>query len=140
TLDDDLAADPATAVDLAMPRIDVDTDLPLLGALEAIGLGSVISGDTLDPIAPGTEIGRAEHRAVRTVDESGTVAAAVTEVAGVTAAPPPPENTARMVVDRAFVLRIVHEATGWPLFIGVIAQPASPARPLPGTGDVPRES
>src|SRR5699024_10891297 len=63
TLDDDLAADPATAVDLAMPRIDVDTDLPLLGALEAIGLGSVISGDSLDPIAPGTEIGQAEHRA-----------------------------------------------------------------------------
>ena len=124
TLDDDLAADPATAVDLAMPRIDVDTDLPLLGALEAIGLGSVISGDSLDPIAPGTEIGQAEHRAVMTVDESGTVAAAVTEVAGVTSAPPPPENTARMVVDRPFVLRIVHEETGWPLFMGVIAQPA----------------
>lgn len=122
-LDDDLAGDPDTTVDLALPRIDVDTDLSLLEALEAIGLGSVISGDSLDPIVPGTEIGQAEHRAVMTVDESGTVAAAVTEVAGVTSAPLPPDNSAEMIVDRAFALRIVHEQTGWPLFMGIIARP-----------------
>lgn len=122
-LDHALAGHPDTAVDLALPRIDVDTDLPLLGALEEIGLGSVISGDSLDPIVPGTEIGQAEHMAIMTVDESGTVAAAVTEVAGVTSAPPPPPNSAEMIVDRPFALRIVHEETGWPLYMGLIAQP-----------------
>ena len=64
------------------------------------------------------------HRADVTVHEEGTEAAAVTGIAmRVSAVLPSPKAT--FVADRPFAFVVLHDATGSPLFEGVVGDPAA---------------
>lgn len=124
--------DQQTEVNVGLPLLELQTELGLTGPLSQLGLGDLFDDETADltgitqHAGDGEElfVGQAEHQAVLNVDEEGTVAAAVTELGiGVTSAPAPPE--AEMLIDRPYLLRIVHTETGWPLFLAVINDPGA---------------
>lgn len=110
-------------VDLALPTVDLRTGEDLVALLRNLGGSETVAGNDLSRIDPAVEIGQLAHQAVLTIDEEGTVAAAVTEIVGVTSAPADPPETVEMTVDRPFSLRIVHEETSWPLFMAAIFDP-----------------
>lgn len=120
---DDLAGDDRSSVELALPALDLETSQELVPLLEGMGYSELIAGNDLSAIDSAVEISQVAHQAVLTVDEEGTVAAAVTEIAGVTSAPVDPPETVEMTVDRPYTLRIVHQETDWPLFMAVINDP-----------------
>lgn len=119
-----LAGEGVDHVRLSLPKIDTAYDTSLNEALRELGLGVLFDevGD-LDGIAQDAVIADAAHQAVLTVDEEGTVAAAVTEIHGEAASAEIEPVVVEMTVDRPFALRIVHVETGWPLFLGVINSP-----------------
>ncbi|MGQ0775241.1 MAG: serpin family protein [Pseudonocardiales bacterium] len=106
-------------VDLFLPRWDFATDLNLLPAVQKLGLTDLDDFSGISPVGFGLD--QAVHRANITVDEWGTEAAAVTGLAFVESAPPPPQFVVR--ADRPFAFVIVHKPTGAPLFIGHVADP-----------------
>lgn len=122
-LDEDLAGEPDTPVELSMPALDLETSQELVPLLEQMGYTELIAGDDLSAIDPEVFLSQIAHQAVLRVDEEGTVAAAVSEVAGVTSAPVDPPEMVEMTVDRPYTLRIVHRETSWPLFMAVINDP-----------------
>lgn len=124
-VDDAFASDDRAQVDLKLPALDFESSLELAQVLEDLGYADVIQGNDLSGIGEAVEIGQVAHQAVLTVDEQGTVAAAVTEIVGVTSAPLHPPETVEMIVDRPFTLRIVHQETGWPLFMATIHDPSA---------------
>lgn len=105
------------AVQLAMPRWDFGSTVPLLPVLRRLGLTSL--GD-LPGIAPGAYVDDAIHRATITVDEHGTEAAAATGIAVATSMVTP-EVSIR--ADHPFSFAVVHTPTGAPLFAGSVADP-----------------
>lgn len=105
---------------VAVPRFRIDTSTGLLDALGRVGLTD-LSG--LEDITPGFTISDAIHRATITVDESGTEAAAVTGLAGVTSMPPQSQITFR--ADQAFSFVLMHQPTGIPLFTGTTTDPTA---------------
>lgn len=116
-------ADESTMIDLALPKWETATDLPLVKPLEQLGLTDIFSGAAdLSGIAPGLFVNDAIHRANITVDEQGTEAAAVTGIGVATSAP----ARAQVVrVDRPFAWAIVHEPTGTPVFAGHVVDPTA---------------
>ena len=111
-------------VELQLPRWNTSESLSLIKPLMQLGLSDAFGpGADLTGIAPGLFVQDAQHRAVITVDEHGTKAAAVTGIAvatsAVTGAP------IAMTVDRPFAWAIVHEPTGTPLFTGHVVDPTS---------------
>lgn len=125
TIGDELQGPAATDVQLLLPKVDVETSADLVPPLTELGLGILFSlpGADLTGIAPDLFVGGVGHQATLTVDEEGTVAAATTEVGVMTGSAPAPTEPAVMTVDRPFAVRIVHLETGWPLFLGVVADP-----------------
>ncbi|GAA4433278.1 serpin family protein [Georgenia halophila] len=119
---DEVLAGPATTqVRLRLPTLDLKTEAELREPLSELGLGPVFRpGADLSGIAPGVAVSGVAHQATVSVDEAGTVAAAVTEIPMVISAP---LVEAEMSVDRPFALRIVHVETGLPLFLGAINDP-----------------
>ena len=117
-----LRGEPAAQVSLALPKVDIDSSASLMESLARRGLEPVLAGDDLGGIAPGVSIDEVAQQALLRIDEEGTVAAAVTEVAGAMSAPVPLDEV-EMIVDRPFALRIVHVDTGWPLFQAVVNDP-----------------
>ncbi|NDK30954.1 serpin family protein [Nesterenkonia haasae] len=117
------ASQERTMVELALPAVDLQTGEDLVALLQDLGGPETVAGNDLSLIDPAVEIDQLAHQAVLTVDEEGTVAAAVTEIAGVTSAPVDPPEAVEMTVDRPFALRIVHEETNWPLFMAAIFDP-----------------
>jgi len=104
--------------DLTLPRWNVETDLgPAL-----TDLGFDIPGGDFSGIAPGLLIDEAIHAANITVDEQGTEAAAATAIGFLEAAP---GIDIAVQVDRPFLFVLRHDATGTPLFVGRITDPAS---------------
>lgn len=122
-VDEHLAGDEDTHVDLSMPALDLETSQELVPLLQQMGYAEVVAGNDLSAIDPAVFLSQIAHQSVLKVDEEGTVAAAVTEVAGVTSAPVEPPETVEMTVDRPYTLRIVHLETNWPLFMAVINDP-----------------
>jgi serpin B len=116
--------DPRCWVDLTLPRWNTGTTIALVPALRRLGVS-----DLFDPradisgIAPGLFVSDALQRAVITVTEYGTEAAAITGVAvttsGVSGAPIP------MLADRPFAWAIVHEPTGTPVYTGHVIDPTA---------------
>ena len=104
-------------VQLAMPRWDFGSTVPLLPALRRLGLTSLAD---LPGIAPGAYVDDAIHRATVTVDEHGTEAAAATGIA-VRTSMVTPEVSIR--ADHPFSFAVVHTPTGAPLFAGSVADP-----------------
>ena len=108
---------------LEVPAIAFD----LIPALQRLGVVAPF-GDDADfseiTDAARLRIGAVVHKAYIDVDEQGTEAAAATAVVMRTAAamrPPPPVT---MVADRPFLFAIIDTATGLPLFLGQVSQPA----------------
>jgi serine protease inhibitor len=105
-------------VDLRLPKWNAVSTIDLLPALARLGLSDV---EDLDGIAPGLQVSQAVHRAMITVDELGTEAAAVTGIAIASAGMAGSPTV--MNVDRPFVWAIVHEPTGTPIFTGQVSDP-----------------
>lgn len=124
-VDTAFAGEAETAVDLTLPRVDIETSEDLVSLLQGMGAVETVAGNDLSRIDPAVEISQVAHQAVLTIDEQGTVAAAVTEVAGVTSAPVEPPEAVEMTVDRPYLVRIVHKETNWPLFMAFIADPTA---------------
>lgn len=130
----DHALDQATPapLDLAMPVLDLQSELNLLDLFPALGVGSVRcedDGADLSGIAltPGELcVSQAVQQAVLKVDEEGTVAAALTEIAVAEASLP--VVTHSLHLDRPYLFTVSHTATGWPLFMAAVRDPR-PAAP-----------
>jgi serine protease inhibitor len=114
------------AVELRLPRWDLDTDIPLIPALQALGMHAPFDPGRADftGIADtGLWISDAIYRATITVDEWGTEAAAVTGIGFNDSGPPPPD--AVIHADRPFAFVIVDTQAHTPLFLGQVADPRS---------------
>jgi serpin B len=113
-------------VDLALPRWDFASNIPLREELIRLGIVTAFDRDRADlsgmsPVS--LYLAQAVHRATITVDEFGTEAAAVTAFAAAPTAAP--ITTTVVHADRPFAFAIVHVATGAPLFLGQVADPSA---------------
>lgn len=121
-LQQELAQDRTAPVILRMPVVDAKSKLDLMPYLRQhapAALGGGFGGIADEPLF----IDQAVQQGVLAIDEEGTIAAAVTELAFAMSGPaqPPIELT----VDRPYLVRIADSATGWPLFLAHIADPRS---------------
>lgn len=113
----------AEPLQVALPRLTMETDDTLTGALEAMGMGIAFDPNRADfshmvAPPPNAYIDFVKQNTYLKVDEEGTTAAAVTTVGmGVTSAPP------ALVVDRPYLLVIRERLSGTILFIGAIGDP-----------------
>lgn len=112
-------------VTLTLPKWRTSTGSDLNSALTALGAGVLFTdGADLTGIAPMLMVGQAVQRALISVDEKGTEAAAVTVVTLVPTSALDGEPKI-VVADRPFAWAIVHEPTGVPLFAGHVVNPAA---------------
>lgn len=116
-----------TMINVSVPKLDLISSAELTDALQRAGLTAVFV-----PSPPAlTYISKSEDLVVSTViqqgrfrlDEEGTVAAALTEVA-VRAASLPPEPTADFVADHPHIIFIKDKAVGWDLFQVLVNDPS----------------
>jgi serpin B len=113
-------------VDMYVPRWDFATTIDLGTVLPAIGLTVPFSGGAdFGGIASGLAISQAIHQANITVGEWGTVAAAVTAIAGVTSGRISPPDRVTFRADRPFVFAIVGGDNHVPLFVGRVTDPSA---------------
>jgi serine protease inhibitor len=118
-------------VTLSLPRFRVETQTDLTSALGGLGVRTAFGQDadfSGITTAEKLRISAAIHKAYVDVDEHGTEAAAATALVFRAAAmkkPPPPVE---MVVDRPFLFAITDTASGLPLFLGHVTNPALPTR------------
>lgn len=112
-------------VDFAMPRFTAKTSVDLTETLEAAGMPAAFtSAADFSGVTDDAElrIDSVQHKTFVQVDEQGTEAAAATGVdAHIVSAPVIPTVT----VDRPFLFVITDTATGAPLFLGRVTDPAS---------------
>ena len=118
---------PVPKVDLQLPKFSLDWGADLKPVLSNLGMEVAFDPRAADftriaDVSPERlYIGFVTHKAKLEVDEEGTRAAAVTGV-GIhltSVQPPPPE----FHVDRPFVLAIVDDKLGMPLFLGAVVNP-----------------
>jgi len=112
-----------TVVDLSLPRWDLGTSTSLVESLQALGVTDAFDDDA-DLSRMSTEdlvVDQMQHTANITVDEAGFEAAAVTGLAMVVSAPPPPEVVVR--ADHPFAW-VITDGTGAALFEGVVGDPS----------------
>ena len=115
-------------VEVVLPRFKIDSGVvSLMDVLDAsFGLGLIKreDGGFLE-IAdrPDLHVDSVLHRAVISVDEEGTEAAAATATFMKTRAMPRPPRVLKF--DRPFVFAIEHAATGRVVFAGVVADPSA---------------
>ncbi|MGW6914421.1 serpin family protein [Kitasatospora sp. NPDC054939] len=117
-------------VDLTVPRFRFETGGSLVPALRALGVNAAFDAADLSGIpAPGSKqpikVGDVVQRATVEVDEEGTVAAAGSAVVGEAGAAPAVQDPVRLRIDRPFVFLIRDTATGRPLFLGQVTDPAA---------------
>jgi len=121
-------------VDLQVPRFNATTDLPLLCALNALGIHRALSPDEADfsGMTENTKlfVGDAIQKAWIETSEKGTEAAAVTAivmqeevVSAIEALPPPPPVIFH--ADHPFMYLIRDTESGEILFMGRMVTPAS---------------
>jgi serine protease inhibitor len=120
---------------VAIPRFTLEGKIDLVPPLRALGMsapfaeGTVAFGGLFPPEALASVreayIGQATHRTFVEVNEEGTEAAAVTDIAMMSrsamAEPPPP---IRFTADRPFAAAIRDDRTGALLFVGQVADPS----------------
>ena len=114
-------------VDVVLPKFKIDSGVvELMDVLDAsFGLGLIKrEGGGFLGIAdrPDLHVDSVLHRAVISVDEEGTEAAAATAVIVAQRAMPRPARVLKF--DRPFVFAIEHAATGRVVFAGVVADPS----------------
>jgi len=114
-------------VDVRLPKLKMESRLPLRGTLTAMGMADVFAPGAADFSGITREsmffIMAVQHAAVVEVDEAGTVAAAATTTHGgcapATVTPPP----ATFHADHPFVFLIRDNRTGTVLFLGRVVDP-----------------
>jgi serpin B len=124
-----LAGATAEPVDVALPRLEMDVDLDLLGPL--VDLGFPLGG-AWPRLGEGLEIDRVVQAAYLRVDEEGTEAAAAT---GVGMAVSGRAAQRRVTFDRPFLLLLTDTATRSPLFLAVVNDPSACTTRGTGTGE-----
>jgi serine protease inhibitor len=112
-------------VELSLPKWDFQSDVPLTEILQAMGMRRAFSptaefGGISDT---GLLVDEVMHRADITVDEKGTEAAAVTGIMMMESAVPVQPGTV-FDADHPFAFAVMHDATGAPLFEGVVGDPS----------------
>lgn len=112
-------------VHVTMPKVDTRTTTELLPFLEQ-QVPSVVAVETADLSGISEEplfVGQAVQQATLTIDENGTIAAAVTELGMMAGSAPEPTEPVELVVDRPFLFRIGEGRTDWTLFLARIGDP-----------------
>lgn len=114
---------------VGLPKFRAEYSTSLNEALKTLGMG-----DAFDPekanfkgmaADPPLYISNVGHKTFIEVNEEGTEAAAVTDIAvGVTSAPIAPKEKFELIANRPFVYAIVDKQTGAILFLGVMGDPA----------------
>lgn len=120
------AAEPAQ-VELSLPRFRVETDIPLTGALAALGAATMFTdGADFSPLTTAERLKVSEvlHKAVLRVDEQGLEGAAATAVMMVRVAMVVEPDPVRVRVDRPFLFVVRHRATGMVYFLTRVTDPA----------------
>ncbi|MPZ61339.1 MAG: hypothetical protein GEU93_08585 [Propionibacteriales bacterium] len=113
-------------VKLSLPRWDFESDMPLNAALQAMGMTRAFTGAAEFPGVSDVSlsIDQVRHRAVITVDEEGTEAAAVTGIA-MRVSLTVPRDPVEFAADHPFAFVITHDPSGAPLFEGVVGDPSA---------------
>jgi serpin B len=114
-------------VGLTLPKFETEYEDSLINELTALGMGVAFTGEADFSGMNGNGvsdlfIAEVLHKTYCRVDELGTEAAAVTSVEMWLTAIMEPET--QIVFDRPFVYGIVDTASGAPLFLGVMDNPA----------------
>jgi serine protease inhibitor len=107
---------------VALPRFNSTFTDELSPALLALGMGSAFAcpGADFSALAPSACISSVAHEVVVEVDETGTVAAAATVIAGPTAVRAPSFS---MTMDHPFLYAIRDDDTGDLMFVGMLERP-----------------
>ncbi|MFB7472198.1 serpin family protein [Kitasatospora sp. NPDC056184] len=118
-------------VDLTLPKFHFDTANELTPALQALGVKAAFgaAADLSGIPGPGADgalaISTVVQKATVQVDEQGTVAAVGSGVGMDVMAAPAPANPVELHIDRPFLFLIRDTATGRPLFLGQVTDPAA---------------
>ncbi len=113
-------------VSVALPKVSLRSSTNMMNLLGRLGMG-VAFGPSADfsGLSPKAgSIGLVLHAATLRVDEQGTVASAATAVGVLPGAIAMPRQT--VVFNRPYLLLVTDTATGEPLFLVRVADPASP--------------
>jgi serpin B len=116
---------PLTAVTLRMPKFRFRTNVQLNDGLRQLGMTDAFDAARADFSGISDEhlfVSQVVHDAYVSVDEKGTEAAAATGV--VAQATSGVARKADVTVDHPFLFAITDQATGTPLFLGRVADPA----------------
>lgn len=117
---------PEQTVGITMPTLELDPPvLDLAPALDEASLGGLYDAPDLSGISTTQDlaVSQAVQQAYLSLDEGGTVAAAVTEVGVRETSAGPTEPAVRMTVDRPYLLRIAHTETSLALFLAAVRSP-----------------
>ena len=123
------AAKADTFVTVNMPKFDTEYSVYLTDALKAMGMTDAFDPDLADLTGAGKGvdgplyISYVFQRVKVDVDEEGTEAAAVTEIAAAEGCALPVDEPIVLTFDKPFVYAIVDTETGVPLFAGVMENP-----------------
>ncbi len=116
-------------VRLSMPRFRVTAAFGLKPALRRLGVVRAFDADDADltgiTTAEKLSISHVLHKAFIDVDENGTEAAAATAVMARAVAHRIEPTPVTVTVDRPFLFAITDTATGLPLFLGHVTNPAA---------------
>jgi serine protease inhibitor len=118
-------ATPALTRSVALPKANIAAKISMKPLLSKLGMGAAFTSSAnftgLSPQA--CCIGLVEHAATLQVGEKGTVASAATAV-GIAASASRVESPA-VVFNRPYLLLVTDQATGEPLFLARVANPAA---------------
>lgn len=123
------AAKADTFVTVNMPKFDTEYSVYLTDALKAMGMTDAFDPDLADLSGAGRGvdgplyISYVFQKVKVDVDEEGTEAAAVTEIATAEGCALPADEPIVLTFDKPFVYAIVDTETGVPLFAGVMENP-----------------
>lgn len=120
-----LAAGGAGSADVAMPKVSLRTSGDMRQVLTQLGMGAAFapSADFADLSPSAGPIGFVQQAATLQVDRLGTVGSAAVAVGIASAARAVPPR--QLVFDRPYVLLVSAKATGEPLFLAQVANPAA---------------
>jgi serpin B len=118
-----LITTPSQEVRLSLPKFKIKGDYDLVPSFKSLGLTDAFEADAnFSKISSqGLLIDQIKHKAIVEVDETGTVAAAVTAVS--MALQGMPEEPLSFKVDRPFLFFLVDNETGTILFMGRVSDP-----------------
>ncbi|UJP39176.1 serpin family protein [Cellulomonas palmilytica] len=108
-----------SSVHVEVPTLDLRTTTDLMPVLSDLG---ITAADLTGLVDRGVRVGQAVQQAVLQVDEEGTRAAAVTEVAMLESAGMLPGLDVRF--DRPFLFVVRDGTTGWPVFLASVTDPS----------------